>query len=67
MEGRPPPTDLMIADLTTCIDALFVFALVWSIGATTNEDGRYFHLKYLSFNNYTYSFHFQQNVRFVFA
>lgn len=40
MEGRPPPTDIMIADLANCIDALFIFALVWSVGATTNEDGR---------------------------
>lgn len=31
----------MIADLVTCIEALFIFALVWSVGATTNEDGRY--------------------------
>jgi dynein heavy chain len=40
VEGRPPPTDIMTADLITCIDAHFIFALVWSIGITVNEDGR---------------------------
>ena len=39
-EGRSPPTDVMIADLVTCIEPLFVFALVWSVGATTNQAGR---------------------------
>lgn len=39
-EGQPPATDLMIADLITCIEPLFVFALVWSICSTTNESGR---------------------------
>lgn len=40
VEGRAPPTDLMISDLVTCIDPLFIFALTWSVCATTNEDGR---------------------------
>ena len=47
VEGKPPPTDLMIADLITCIDAVFIFALVWSVGATTNEDGRRMYDAYL--------------------
>eukprot|EP00606_Chrysophyceae_sp_TOSAG23-5_P000662 GSChrysophyteH2.ASY1.ANO1.84.1 assembled CDS len=32
--------DLMIADLVTTIEPLFMFALVWSVGATTNAAGR---------------------------
>ena len=39
-EGKPVTTDIMMTDLTVTIDALFIFALIWSIGATTNEDGR---------------------------
>jgi dynein heavy chain len=39
-EGHPAPTDIMISDLATCIDALFLFALIWSVGATVNDDGR---------------------------
>jgi dynein heavy chain len=39
-EGKPPPTDVMIADVITTIEAVFVFALVWSVGCTTNEVGR---------------------------
>ena len=40
VEGRPIPTDGSIADLVTCIDSVFIFALVWSVGATINEEGR---------------------------
>lgn len=29
-----------IEDFETCIEPLFVFALVWSIGCTTNLEGR---------------------------
>ena len=39
-EGEAPPSDLMIADLITCIDPYFIFALTWSVCATVNEDGR---------------------------
>ena len=40
LDGREKPTDIMISDFTTCIDALFIFALVWSVCITTNETGR---------------------------
>ena len=39
-EGQDPISDLMVADLVTCIEPLFLFALVWSVGATTNSQGR---------------------------
>src|SRR4051812_5883909 len=39
-EGRASPTEIMVADLVTCIEPIFVFALIWSIGGTSNEDGR---------------------------
>ena len=39
-EGRPSPTDVMIADLVTCIDALFMFALIWSVGASVDDRSR---------------------------
>ncbi|RYH30569.1 hypothetical protein EON65_04765 [archaeon] len=59
-EGRSPATDLMIADLITCIDPLFIFALIWSVGATTNEDGRRmfdaFLRQELFANKYSWSF-----------
>lgn len=46
-EGRSLPSDLMIADMLTCIEPLFLFALTWSVGATTNEDGRAMFSSYL--------------------
>lgn len=33
-------TDVMLSDLSNCIDALFIFALIWSVGAALNENGR---------------------------
>jgi dynein heavy chain, axonemal len=39
-ESKPPPTDIMIADLCTCIEAHFIFGVVWSICITVNDDGR---------------------------
>jgi dynein heavy chain, axonemal len=39
-DGEDPVSDLMIADLTTSIEPLFLFALTWSVGGTTNSDGR---------------------------
>lgn len=40
VEGQPPATDIMIADAVTTIEAIFIFALIWSVGATTDEKGR---------------------------
>lgn len=40
VEGRAVAGDVAVSDMVTCIEALFLFSLVWSIGATTNEDGR---------------------------
>lgn len=39
-EGKPAPTDIMLSDMSTCIEAHFIFSLVWSIGITMNADGR---------------------------
>jgi len=39
-EGMDPISDLMVADLVTCIEPLFFFSLIWSIGATTDAEGR---------------------------
>ena len=39
-DGEAPPTDVMIADIVTCIEPLFYFALIWSIGGTVDERGR---------------------------
>lgn len=39
-EGKAPPSEVMIADLVTCVDALFLFALVWSIGASVDDRSR---------------------------
>ena len=40
VEGKEPPSELLIADIITSIEALFIFSLIWSVGATVNEDGR---------------------------
>jgi dynein heavy chain len=58
VEGKAPPTDLMIADLITCIDAVFMFALVWSVGATTNEEGRRMYDAYLRLEMFVNKFMF---------
>jgi dynein heavy chain, axonemal len=34
------PSDLTATSTSLCIDALFIYALIWSVGITTNEDGR---------------------------
>jgi dynein heavy chain len=40
VEGEPPVTDIMIADAVTTIEAIFIFSLIWSVGATTDDKGR---------------------------
>ena len=39
-EGKGNVTDLGVADIITSIEALFLFAVIWSVGATANDDGR---------------------------
>ena len=39
-EGRDPPTDEAIALLLANMEATFMFALTWSVGATVNSVGR---------------------------
>lgn len=41
------PTEIQISNITLCIDALYIFAMVWSVGITTNEEGRKMFNEYL--------------------
>jgi dynein heavy chain len=40
VEGMPPPSADDIKALDFAIESLFIFAMVWSLGATTNDEGR---------------------------
>jgi dynein heavy chain, axonemal len=39
-DGKPPPSADKVEKLVSNIDELFIFCLVWSVGATTNDEGR---------------------------
>ena len=39
-DGKPPPAEAAVAKFSACVDELFAFCLVWSVGATTNDEGR---------------------------
>jgi len=39
-EGRDDPTDSDLQTLDEQVEYYFIFSLIWSVGATTNEEGR---------------------------
>jgi dynein heavy chain len=39
-EGKPPPSAEAVTSFISNIDELYIFCLVWSVGATTNDLGR---------------------------
>jgi dynein heavy chain len=39
-EGAPPVSDKDVAKLVAGVEELFFFCLVWSVGCTTNDEGR---------------------------
>ena len=60
VEGKPPAKQEIIDTVVQGIDELFTFCLVWSVGATTNDEGR---LRFDAFLRQEMCFNGMQKVR----